>query len=326
MYSQGLLYGDDSQPPRSTGSRVFKLVIAPIGICCLVLLGVMALSTSSPRSNITSTDDSTTNLLGLGTSMSTLRKPSPFARVPVMTANQLPGPSPLKELALAGIEAANRCDRDVSANARFRAIWENMDSATRAQTSRVITKATQAAVAKMSDLKAGQLAPTGFWDPLGISTNLDEGKILFYREAELKHGRVCMLASLGFLVGENFHPLFGGNIDVPSYIAFQETPLEKFWYIVIAVIAFVEGFPNFTPFNGPSGEGWVYKDAQSFSMNSGLGRVPGDFGFDPLGLKPEDPAAFLEMQNKELNNGRLAMIAMAGMVAQELVTGQKLFQ
>jgi len=174
-------------------------------------------------------------------------------------------------------------------------------------------------------LKAGQTAPMGFFDPLGISTNLDEGKILFYREAELKHGRVCMLASLGFLVGENFHPLFGGNIDVPSYVAFQETPLEKFWYIAAAVMLFVEGFPNFAPFNSPAGEGWAYKDNQAFSMKLGEGRVPGDYGFDPLGLKPKDGAKFLEMQNKELNNGRLAMIAMAGMVGQELATGTKLF-
>jgi len=31
------------------------------------------------------------------------------------------------------------------------------------------------------------------------------------------------------------------------------------------------------------------------------------------------------MQNKELNNGRLAMLAAAGMIAQELATGKKLF-
>jgi hypothetical protein len=30
------------------------------------------------------------------------------------------------------------------------------------------------------------------------------------------------------------------------------------------------------------------------------------------------------MQNKELNNGRLAMIATAGMIAQELVNGEKI--
>jgi hypothetical protein len=53
--------------------------------------------------------------------------------------------------------------------------------------------------------------------------------------------------------------------------------------------------------------------------------VPGDLGFDPLGLKPTDPAELKEMQNKELNNGRLAMIAAAGMIAQELASGEKLF-
>jgi len=52
---------------------------------------------------------------------------------------------------------------------------------------------------------------------------------------------------------------------------------------------------------------------------------PGDFGFDPLGLKPGTPAELKEMQTKEINNGRLAMIGVAGMVAQELATGQKLF-
>ncbi|MEC8280291.1 MAG: chlorophyll a-b binding domain-containing protein [Verrucomicrobiota bacterium] len=54
----------------------------------------------------------------------------------------------------------------------------------------------------------------------------------------------------------------------------------------------------------------------------GSGRKPGDFGFDPLGLKPTDPAELLEMQNKELNNGRLAMIAIAGFFAQELIDGK----
>jgi inosine/xanthosine triphosphate pyrophosphatase family protein len=54
-------------------------------------------------------------------------------------------------------------------------------------------------------------------------------------------------------------------------------------------------------------------------------RRPGDFGFDPLGIRPEDPKELNEMQTKELNNGRLAMIATAGMIAQEIASGQKLF-
>lgn len=42
-------------------------------------------------------------------------------------------------------------------------------------------------------------------------------------------------------------------------------------------------------------------------------------GFDPLGLMPEDEDGFNEMATKELQNGRLAMIAAAGFLAQEAV-------
>merc|ERR1712182_61174 len=94
----------------------------------------------------------------------------------------------------------------------------------------------------------GVTAPLGFFDPLGFCSadDITEGKIRFYREVELKHGRVGMLAALGFVVGENFHPLFGGNIDVPSYLAFQETPLQTFWPAVVFAIAIPEIFSVFT--------------------------------------------------------------------------------
>merc|ERR1711988_1226250 len=88
----------------------------------------------------------------------------------------------------------------------------------------------------------GVTDPLGFFDPMGFCSadDITEGKIKFYREVELKHGRVGMLAALGFLVGENFHPLFGGNIDVPSYVAFQQTPLQAFWPAVVAAISIPE--------------------------------------------------------------------------------------
>ena len=107
----------------------------------------------------------------------------------------------------------------------------------------------------------GVTEPLGFWDPLGFCSDekLTEGKLKFYREVELKHGRVGMLAALGFVVGENFHPLFGGNIDVPAYLAFQETPLQTFWPAVVFAIAIPEIFSVFsfdTPalFAGPLGK------------------------------------------------------------------------
>merc|ERR1719293_237403 len=157
---------------------------------------------------------------------------------------------------------------------------------------------------------AGITEPLGFFDPVGFATDATPGKLAFYREVELKHGRVGMLASLGFLVGEQFHPLFGGDIDVPSYIAFQQTPLQTFWPAVVFAIAIPEIYSVFTFEEGKAL--WVMKEDHR----------PGDLGFDPLGLKPEDPEELTELQTKELNNGRLAMIAAAGMIAQELATGQ----
>merc|ERR1712070_763140 len=136
---------------------------------------------------------------------------------------------------------------------------------------------------------------------------------MYYREAELKHSRVAMLAAFGFPVAEQFHPLFGGQIDVPSYIAFQQTPLQTFWPSVVFAIAIMEVSSVFA-FENPNVEGWAIRKEH----------VAGDYGFDPLGLKPSDPAELEAIQTKELNNGRLAMIAIAGMVGQELATGQKL--
>jgi light-harvesting complex I chlorophyll a/b binding protein 1 len=49
--------------------------------------------------------------------------------------------------------------------------------------------------------------------------------------------------------------------------------------------------------------------------------------FDPLGLAPkDDPEAWKTIQTKELNNGRLAMIAIAAFTAEELVSKQEIFE
>jgi hypothetical protein len=227
------------------------------------------------------------------------------------------GASPMQQLAISAIEASNRCgtSRDVSASANLRNMFSSLDPKSKSQ----VVRAAKAAEFKVEEM-AGVTAPLGFFDPLGFTSRLPEGKVRFYREVELKHGRVCMLAALGFIVGENFHPLFGGNIDTAGIYAFQETPLETFWPAVVAALAIPEIFSVYT-FNEP----YQYFEGEPQSLWSiKADHVPGDLGFDPLGLKPTDPAEFKEMQTKELNNGRLAMIAAAGMVAQELVDGKKI--
>ena len=162
----------------------------------------------------------------------------------------------------------------------------------------------------------GISAPLGFFDPLKFSSKVSESKFKFYQEAEFKHGRVAMLASVGFPLAEQYHPLWGGKIDVPSYIAFQATPLQTFWFDVILFIAIFEVFSVFT-FNNPfeGNELWSMKESHE----------PGDFGFDPLNLKPKDETLLNDIKTRELNNGRVAMAAITIMVLYELLTGNKLF-
>ena len=53
---------------------------------------------------------------------------------------------------------------------------------------------------------------------------------------------------------------------------------------------------------------------------------PGNLEFDPFKYKSAmSDDQYVAMQNKELNNGRLAMIGVAGMTAQELVTNTPIF-
>eukprot|EP00466_Bigelowiella_natans_P000051 jgi/Bigna1/51419/estExt_Genewise1Plus.C_10030 len=164
----------------------------------------------------------------------------------------------------------------------------------------------------------GGTAPLGeFWDPASFTRDADPNQVRRYREAELTHGRVAMLGALGFLVQEKFSPLFGGNIDGPAVYHFQEISkiAPSFWYPVFLAIAIAEVGRAKLGWEDPvSGSLWGLKPSYE----------PGNLGFDPLGLYPKDASSAVQMKNKELNNGRLAMIALAGFIAQELVTGEEL--
>merc|ERR1719353_528727 len=62
----------------------------------------------------------------------------------------------------------------------------------------------------------GVTAPFGLFDPLGCVEDTTKEQLDLYREAELTHGRVAMMAALGFLVQENFHPIFASPaVDGP---------------------------------------------------------------------------------------------------------------
>jgi Chlorophyll A-B binding protein len=168
----------------------------------------------------------------------------------------------------------------------------------------------------------GALAPVGIFDPLGFAEKADEMTLKRYREAELTHGRVAMLATLGFLVGEAVESktyLFNGEITGPAitHLA-QVNPV--FWIFLAGGIARAE--------TKRARIGWVEPKNVKFDKPGMLRDtyVPGDIGFDPLGLKPSDAAELKIMQTKELQNGRLAMLAAAGFMAQELVNGKGILE
>merc|ERR1712099_173295 len=48
----------------------------------------------------------------------------------------------------------------------------------------------------------GVQAPVGFWDPLGLAKDGDVDTFKRRRETELKHGRISMLAAMGYMTPE----------------------------------------------------------------------------------------------------------------------------
>merc|ERR1712037_260221 len=140
----------------------------------------------------------------------------------------------------------------------------------------------------------GVQAPVGFFDPLNPSSDGNVEEFKRRREVEIKHGRISMLATMGYITPEVTGKLPGYlNPSDPSS-AFENIPnglgaISKVsiggWVQIIAYMAFCEA-----------------------SGRNSRGDAPGDFGW-----KPPLPATNARRLNAELANGRLAMMAIIGM-------------
>jgi hypothetical protein len=164
----------------------------------------------------------------------------------------------------------------------------------------------------------GAVSPLGFFDPLGFTKDAELLGVKRLREAEIMHGRVAMMATIGYIIGEST-PTIAYGMDIHHTIANHQIP----------EVPGTALFPFFLAINIAealrSSRGWVEPGLGAlFTLRENY--YPGDLQFDPLGLKPTDGKEFADMQTKELNNGRLAMFAAAGMCVQEQINGQGILE
>jgi len=149
------------------------------------------------------------------------------------------------------------------------------------------------------------------FDPLGFAKS--EADLMNYREAEVKHARLAMLAAAGWPLSEVFDkkiastfgmsPLLDAADRAPSVLnggLGKVSPI--YWVVCIAAAGAID-------FIGTAN-----------AQKNEEGYFPGNFGFDPLGVYPKDNEGKQRMQLAEIKNGRLAMIAIFAFAIQEAVS------
>merc|ERR1719490_39301 len=154
----------------------------------------------------------------------------------------------------------------------------------------------------------GVQAPVGFFDPIGFTKDGDEQSFKRRRSVEIKHGRICMLATMGYITPE-ITGKFPGFLSPSENLKFADIPNG------LAAIGKV-------PFTG-----WVqmigYAGFCEFKANydADVKNTPGDMEWKPPLLATDDPEVKTRRLNAELANGRLAMMAIIGMFFQDGLTG-----
>ena len=156
------------------------------------------------------------------------------------------------------------------------------------------------------------LAGNAGFDPLGMSQSRED--VLAYREAEIKHGRLAMLAAVGWPVSELLDRTIADAVGLPAALdpadrvpSLLNGGLEgispAWWGACLGLTAAID----------------LYGVERSRSGDPTY--FPGNLGLDPLGLYPDDSTGRERMQLAEIKHGRTAMVAVTGFAFQEYATG-----
>ena len=151
----------------------------------------------------------------------------------------------------------------------------------------------------------GAQPPLGFFDPLGLVADGDQEKFDRLRYVEIKHGRICMLGVVGYLVNK-------AGIYLPGDIDYSGTKFSDCgsgWDASTAVPA--AGIVQIVVFVGFL-ELAVMKDITG-------GEFPGDFRNDAfdLGWDSFDEETKLQKRGIELNQGRAAQMGMLALMVHD---------
>ncbi|KAH8062031.1 chlorophyll A-B binding protein [Aureococcus anophagefferens] len=136
------------------------------------------------------------------------------------------------------------------------------------------------------------------WDPYGFATKASTDTLGWYRAAEIKHGRVAMLAFTGFVVqsmgGGMIRSARGARAAVRGLRGARQLGGAGLIQIVLTI-------------------GFIELYSETIKPHYTKGGTP---GYLPI-IAPSGLAGDVDLRaaNKELKNGRLAMIGMMGFFA-----------
>ena len=149
----------------------------------------------------------------------------------------------------------------------------------------------------------GAQPPFGFWDPVGFTADGDVDAYKRRRQTEIKHGRIAMLATMGYMTPE-ITGKWPGFLSPSAGLKFEDVPNG------LAAISKVpvEGWAQIL--------GWMAFCETSKSQAPGTPGAVGDFGWKLI--TSDDPVVKERKLASELANGRLAMVAIMGMFFQEV--------
>ena len=138
-----------------------------------------------------------------------------------------------------------------------------------------------------------------------------------YRDAELKHGRFAMLAAVAWPLQEKLNPILAAKFHIPNLVAetgglspsvlnggLEQGPIPSAvaTFFILASLIEAQGLRV----KKADGDAWL----------------PGDYGkFFDVQIAERGSQQFCSLQEGEIWNGRITMIAILAYVVQEAATG-----